>query len=385
MGVQIAQVVTADIALRYLLFNQIRALQEAGYEVTGVCADGPHVEPLRRMGCPVDVVPIERELSPLKDVRAFYALYRYFKSKRFDVVITHTPKAGLLGPLAAQIAGVPLVIHTVHGFLFHDRMPPMRYLAGIVAEALTALGADYLFFQSLEDLQTAQRLRFKSGGRVFYVGNGVDTSRFSPNGFRDTRDKLRTDLKISSKMFVVGTVGRLVREKGYGELFQAASILSRRYSDMLFLVIGPGEPGQRDAFTHRDLKRLGASSAIRFLGHRDDLPCLYGAMDVFVLASHREGIPRALMEASAMELPVIASDIRGCREVVIHGKTGLLFPLKDAQALATAIEEIYKNRQVGLGLGRAGRLLMVEKFDERLVCERIATKLAELLSKNSSQ
>lgn len=378
---RIAQVTTAAVAIQYLLLNQIRELEKAGYEVTAVCAPGPEVDRLRREGVEVHTVAMERELSPWRDLQTLFRLIRYFRSQRFDAIITHTPKAGLLGPLAARIAGAPLVIHTVHGFLFHDRMPLLRRGAGLVFEFFTALFANHLFFQSAEDVQIAERLRLKSSDRIFHVGNGIDLSRFTSTD--EARANLRKSLGIPDEAFVVGTVSRLVWEKGLREFFAAADQLSRQYPNMLFVVIGRTEPDQRDGLTQEEVDRLKEKPYLRFLGHRDDVHLLYQAMDLFVLASHREGIPRALMEASACSLPVIATDIRGCREVVVDGETGLLFTKKDIKGLVAAIQEIYRQPNEQRRMGSAGRKHIVANFDERLVVGRVLNNLTKLIATDS--
>ena len=380
-GLRVAQVVTTAMSLRYLLLNQIRAMQDAGYEVTAVSAQGPHVVAVRAMGCPVDVLPIERESSPLRDLKALYAMFRYFRRQSFDVVITHTPKAGLLGPLAAQLAGVPLVIHTVHGLLFHDRMPRWKQGVFFLAEWFTAAWSDYLFFQSREDVERARALGLKAEARVRWIGNGIDLARFDPRRREQLRAAKRVELGLSQDDWVVGTVGRLVYEKGYQELFEAAEHLFARGEKLKLVIIGPTEPDQKDSVSASQIAKLQSSQRVLFLGAREDVAELYPVMDVLVLASHREGIPRVLMEASAMEVPVIATNIRGCREVVQDGETGILTPLKNSRALAEAIETMRLEPARARAMGKAGRKRIEEQFDEGQVCQRLLGFLSELSSR----
>ena len=136
MGLRIAQVATSDVSVRLLLLDQIKALEAAGHQVAAVCAPGPWVESVRGAGVKVETVPMEREIAPLHDIRSTVALTRLFRERKFDVVHTHTPKAGLIGPLAARLAGVPHVVHTVHGLLFHDRMPRWRQTVFWVPEKI---------------------------------------------------------------------------------------------------------------------------------------------------------------------------------------------------------------------------------------------------------
>ena len=154
---KIAQVATADISISFLLKDQIQALQREGHEVVAVCAPGPQVEEIRKQGIPVRTVPMEREISLFKDLRSLLQLFRCFRCERFDVVHTHTPKAGLLGPIAARMAGVPIVVHTIHGLLYHDALPLWKSLLFWIPEKTTALFSDHLLSQSREDITVAIR------------------------------------------------------------------------------------------------------------------------------------------------------------------------------------------------------------------------------------
>ena len=369
---RIAHVAASDMSIRFLLWNQVVSLERAGFEMAVVCSEGRWAAEARSRGLRVCSVPMERELSPARDAATLKALVRLFRDERFDVVHTHTPKAGLLGPLAARLARVPHVVHTVHGLLFHDRMPLARRAPFVLAEALTARMVDHLLFQSREDMDVARRWRIAGASKIHYQGNGIEVKRFDPTQVPPERRRaLRAKWGVPDGGFVVGIVGRLVREKGYEEFLAAAEALSRRLPEVRFVVIGPAEPDQRDAI---DVERRASASLrprLRWLGMRLDVAELYPAMDVFVLPSHREGIPRALMEASAMGLPVVASDIRGCREVVAHGETGLLVPVRDAMALAGAVESLARRRTEARAMGAAGRARILAHFDEEQVVDRL--------------
>lgn len=368
---KIAKVSTADIAIQMLLMSQIKALQAMGHQVTAVCAPGPWVAQIRKQGVAVETVPMSRELSPLADVKSVIRLYQLFREQRFDVVHTHTPKAGLLGPLAARLARVPVVVHTVHGLMFHDQMPWWKRALFWLPEKWTASLSHVLFSQSREDLQVAVASKLCGSAKLKYIGNGIDLLSFSREQMPQERKKRRAELGVADSDFVVGTVGRLVYEKGFGELFQAAEKL-RSYSDRIkFVVIGPEEQDQNDAVPHQLIEQLEKRQLIRFLGWTNEVPRWYPAMDAFVLPSHREGIPRACMEASAMELPVIASNIRGCREVVDHGKTGLLVPVGSVDGLVGAILKLYNDRDLRERMGTLGRLRMKAQFDNKSVISRL--------------
>ncbi len=373
---KIAQVATADISISLLLIDHIQALRRAGHEVIAVCAPGHQVAEIRKQGIPVRTVPMEREISLFRDLRSLLQLFRCFRSERFDVVHTHTPKAGLLGPIAAKMAGVPIVVHTIHGLLYHDALPLWKWLFFWILEKTTALFSDHLLSQSREDVSAAIRTWLCRKRKISYLGNGIDVSHFSPQSSRP--DQKPEELDVAGKRVVVGSVGRLVYEKGFAELFQAAEALAGKYEELEFVIVGPQEVDQNDAIKPGQIKDLEKRGLLRFLGWQEDMPTMYRTMDLFVLPSHREGIPRACMEAAAMELPVIATDIRGCREVVLDGQTGTLVPVRNAAALAEAIEEMLQRPQDWASMGARARQHIVENFNNRIILQRLCDFYASL-------
>ena len=174
-----------------------------------------------------------REFAPLQDLRSVCSLTNCFRKHKFDVVHTHTPKAGLLGPIAAKLAGTPVVVHTIHGLLFHDRMPLSRRAAFWAVEKTTATFSDHLLSQSREDIDVAIRTKLCAASKIRYLGNGIDLCRFTPST-GSQREAMLSSIGLPSQTFVVGTVARLVRDKGLLELFRgcgkSCSSLSRSKS-----------------------------------------------------------------------------------------------------------------------------------------------------------
>lgn len=377
MQLKIAQVATADVSIRYLLLDQIRELEKLGHDVTAICAPGQRVGEMLRGGLKVKTVPMARELHPFQDLQSLIALYDLFRLEKFDVVHSHTPKAGILAPLAARLARVPIVVHTVHGLLFHDRMSWWRQGLYWMPEKWTARLSDSLLSQSREDMSTAVERLLCSPAKIRYIGNGIDTSYFSSEEDAAAGAPERTTLGIGADDFVVGCVGRLVYEKGFKELFEVVALF-RAIDQIKFLIIGPEEPDQNDAVPRAQLEMLRREGRIRCVGFQDDLRPWYRVMDVFVLPSWREGVPRACMEAAAMRRPIIATDIRGCREVIRHRKTGLLVPVGNPKALAGAILELWKNPSRRLAFGAEGQRHIRTEFDSRLVLARLANFYAYL-------
>jgi glycosyltransferase involved in cell wall biosynthesis len=378
---RVAHVTTVDLSLRYLLLNQLRRIQDEGYEVFGVSAPGPDVAAVEASGIPHFSVPMTRRFTPLADLRALWSLIRLMRRERFDVVHTHTPKAGLLGQLAARISGVPVVVNTLHGFYFHDDMKPAPRRFYIWMERIAARCSDTILSQNTEDMSTALKERIAGPELIKWLGNGIDLDRFDRRNLSDQAlDALRKEIGLEPDALVVGFVGRLVEEKGILELLEAAQKVLDVFPNARFLIVGPYDEEKPDALRPDVAERYGVSEQCRFLGMRHDLPELYALMDVFVLPSHREGFPRTAMEASAMGVPAVVTDIRGCREAVEHGINGLLFPVHDSEALARAIVDLLHDEVRRAEMGAAGRRLAEDRFDEQKVFDRVLREYETLLS-----
>ncbi len=364
----LVHVTTTDISLELLLGNQLEAFAEAGYDVVGVSAPGPYVAALERRG--VRHVPLRhatRSFSLREDARALAELTALFRRLRPVIVHTHNPKPGLYGRAAARLAGVPVIVNTVHGLyaLPGDPLAKRSLVYGLERAACRISHAELL--QNPEDLRTLTRVGVPVH-KLTLLGNGIDLTRFDPAAV--SRDDLGAARAVLGAQHpddvVVGLVGRLVREKGYLEVFEAARRL-RAHPDsarLRFAVVGGDEGEKSDALSGAD-RAAAAAAGVRFLGARDDMARLYAAMDVFALASHREGFPRSAMEAAAMGVPIVATDIRGCRQVVDDGVTGVLVPARDAAALADAIGGLVTSPERRRALGTAGRAKAVRDFDER--------------------
>jgi glycosyltransferase involved in cell wall biosynthesis len=361
---KIAKLAAAPSSIQILLLEQIKMLQREGHEVVAICAPGLIVDDIRCQGVPVKTIRISRELEPLTDVQTLRELVALFKEHHFDVVHTHTPKAGLLGPLAARLAGVPKIVHTIHGLLFHKDMSVLRQRFYWLPEKWTASLSTHLLSQSREDIDVAVETGLCSRRKIEYLGNGIDVEKFNPQLFDGS--VMRQRLGIPLDAFVVGCVGRLVFEKGFRELFAAAEQLTAdpQLRNLRFVVVGQEEPEQNDAVNHSMIETLQLRGIVQFLGSRNDMPDIYSTMDIFLLPSYREGIPRACMEAAAMELPVIATNIRGNREVVLDGVSGLLIPVRDVSAIVNRIRDLYSRQNLLPAMGMQGRQHVVSHFSQ---------------------
>jgi glycosyltransferase involved in cell wall biosynthesis len=378
----VVHVTTVDMSLELLLGPQLEGIRRAGYDVVGASAPGPYVEALARRGIAhVPLAHATRAMAPVEDARALAELVALFRRIRPSIVHTHTPKPGIYGRLAARIARVPVVVNTVHGLytLPGDPWPKRAVVYGL--ERLAAACSQAELLVSPEDLATLRRLRVPAD-RLTVLGNGIDLERFDPRTVSvDERAAARRELGATADDdVVVGLVGRLVREKGYPDVFDAAARLRPRFPRLRVAVAGPDEPDKADALTTAD-RQAAERAGVRFLGARDDVVRLYAGMDIHVLASHREGFPLSPMEASAMGVPVVATDIRGCRQAVDHGTTGLLVPARDPAALAAAIARLAADPAERRRLGAAGRRKALESFDHRRSIDVVLGTYERLLAR----
>lgn len=364
-GRRLVHVTTSDVSLALLLGPQLRAFVDAGMEVTGVSAPGPFVGQLAEWG--VRHQPLHhatRSVAPAKDLAALFELERLLRRLRPDIVHTHNPKPGLYGRLAARAARVPGIVNTVHGLYATPEDPPTRRAVVYGLERLASSCSQVELVQNPEDIPVLRRVGVPQE-KLILLGNGVDLARFRPRPGPKDAAQARAAMGLATDAVVVGTVGRLVWEKGFRELFDAAAALRTARPEVVFAVVGPDDPAKADALGRDDLEAARAAARIVFTGERDDVEDLYPGFDIFVLPSYREGFPRSAMEAAASGLPVIATDIRGCRQVVSHGETGLLVPVRDSGALAGAIADLAGDADRRSALGAAGRRKAESEFDER--------------------
>jgi glycosyltransferase involved in cell wall biosynthesis len=376
-SIRIAHVSTVDGTLRFILLGQLRRLRDEGFDVRTVSARGPYAAELESEGIGHISWPhATRAWDPAADARAFLELLAILRRGRFDIVHTHTPKPNIMGRVAARLVGVPCVVNSVHGFYALPDDPPAKRIPVLALERMAARFSDLELYDSQEDLAWARRIGLVKASKSFFLGNGVDLRRFDPSAVSaDRLAGLRRDLGIPENAMVVGAVGRLVAEKGYRELFAAASEVRRAVPHVRFVVLGSPDREKADAITSAEIER--ARKDVVFTGWVDDVRDLLALMDIFVLPSWREGQPVSAIEASAMGKALILTNIRGCREVARDGVEGLLIPPRNSERLAEAIVRLVRDRALRNRFGEAARRRAVTQFDE----EKIVGKLLELYGK----
>jgi glycosyltransferase involved in cell wall biosynthesis len=374
---KVCQLCAVDFTLKNFLLPLIDSMQTVGWQVTAVCSDGPFVADLRERGYAIESVAIARSMNPLAALRSMIALVRLFRRERFDALHVHTPVAALIGRIAGRIAGIPLIVYTAHGFYFHDQMPRWKRALFVALERFGGLFTDLLFSQSAEDAEEAVAEGIAPRERVLAIGNGVDVSCLDPAKV-GAGGAVRAAMGIPADAFVVGMIGRQVREKGVGEFLAAAVDLAPRFPKIWFLLIGERLASDHAGGVEAEFAAAKLQLGGRLIapGLRSDIPQMLAAMDLFCLPSWREGMPRTIIEAMMMGKPVVATDIRGAREEVVPEETGVLVRTRAPDKLAAAIERFIRDPAWGARLGQAGRQRALMLYDEKKVValqvERIA-------------
>jgi glycosyltransferase involved in cell wall biosynthesis len=299
-------------------------------------------------------------------------------------VHTHNPKPGIYGRLAARAARVPNVVNTVHGLYAQPGDPVSRRAVVYGLERIAARCSDAELVQNAEDIPVLRRLGVPSN-KLHLLGNGIDLERFDPDRTDShARAALRREWNIPDDAVVCGAVGRLVAEKGYRELFNAATVLRNAAPQLHFVIVGPVDADKADALGAADIAAAQELGNVHFAGERTDIERCYTAFDMYALASYREGFPRSAMEAAAMGLPIVATNIRGCRQVVDDGVTGHLVPARDAFALASAIHDLAETPHLLAKMGSAAREKARKEFDQQRCVDITLGVYEELLGRRAS-
>lgn len=363
-------VVTVDITARFIILGFLRFLKQQGQTPTVVASFGKFKPMLEQEGFRLKDIPMTRSITPLQDVVTLWRLFWYFKQERFDLVHTYTPKAGVLGRIAARLAGTPIVLHTSYGFYVGQQLEAGVMSAILFGEKVAARFCDRVYSQNQEDVVFAIKEGVVPAGKIQLQYYGINLDRFRPGRMSQEAVALKKQQLGLAGKTVIGMVGRFVQEKGYLDLFAAFAKIRQQHPEAVLLLVAPKDPEKDDALDRSVLDEYGINDAVVLLGHErevDDMENVYPLMDLFVLPSYREGFPFSIMEASASGLPVIATDIRGCREAVEQGVTGILVPAGNADALASAMHSFLADSVLRSMLGNAGRIKAEKDFNEQTV------------------
>ncbi|MEK7124168.1 MAG: glycosyltransferase [Patescibacteria group bacterium] len=384
--IKICCVVSVDMTLKFMLINQLQFLVKEGYKVHAISSPGKWIKDMEEKGIKVKTIEITRKMfTPISDLLAFLKMFFYFKKEKFDIVHTHTLKPEFYGQIAAKMAGVPIILNTIHGLDFGDYTSPFRKNIFIFLERMAAKCSNLIFSVSRHVIEVAVRENISKADKFFYLGRDIDTERFNPGKFSEEfiRNK-KMELGINPDKKIIGIVARLVAEKGYLDLFKAMQKVVLSFPDVLLLVVGQEEPQKKDGIRKNIVKEYNIENNVKFLDERTDVELLYPVMDIFVLPTHREGIGAAILEASAMEKAVIATKVGGCVEAVENGQTGLLIPLGDVEKLAESIKYLLSNPDISARMGKAGREKILREFKMEIVLNRLGKQYENLISRKLS-
>ncbi len=379
---RVIHVVTAAMTTR-LMRGQLRFLHEAGFDVTVVSSPGWELDRVaEEEGVNGIGVPMEREISPLRDLRSLWRLWRLMCRLRPAVVNVGTAKAGLLAGMAAWLAGVPCRVYTLHGIRLETTRGLKRSILA-AAERISCRCADHVICVSESVRSRAVELCLVERGRCRSLGrgsfNGVETERFAPTPERLVQAAhLRRQLGIPRDAPVIGFVGRLTRDKGVPELMEAFQRVRERLPGTRLLLMGRFEDG--DPVPQAVRESIETDPSVVHLGFVEDPSVHYQVMNVVALATYREGFPTVVLEAAAAQKPVVSTWATGARDAVVDGVTGLLVPVGDSEALAEALLSVLENPALAAKMGSAGRQRVEREYQPAQVCRELERLYHSLLA-----
>ncbi len=365
---KLIRITTVPISLEKLLEGQLAYMKEY-YDITAISSDKQR---LGQYGVKegVETYHIEqtRKITPLKDLNAVLKLYKFLKREKPLIIHSHTPKAGIVGMTAAYFARVPLRLHTIAGLPLMEAKGVKKLLL-LVIERLTYRFATNVYPNSkgLYDYILFKRLTSKKKVKVLGQGssNGIDTKYFSREHFSET-DILqkRNEYNIPANEFVYVFVGRIVKDKGIDELVSAFTELQKREINCTLLLVGPFEE-ELDPVSENTKIEIATNAKIITTGYQSDVRIFYAMSNALVFPSYREGFPNVVMQAGAMGLPSIVSDINGCNEIIVENKNGIIIPVKDRQVLFDAMKKLLEDKPLYTNLQNNARSLITERFDQK--------------------
>ena len=352
----------------------VERLDRARYEVSLMCSPEGHW--VRRAAHIPDlnlifIDELVRPISIFRDLIAFWRIYRHIRKQRYTIVHTHSSKPGFTGRLAAWLARVPVIVHTIHGFPFHDFMPAFARHFYIRIERLLSRLTTRLVTVSKLNLEKAVKLGLAEREKFVNIYSGIDFEKFSV--IADVYRK-RQELGVAEHEYVVGMVGRFSEQKAPWNFIAAMPHVLHRYRNTRFVMVGDGElMAEMKALA----EKLEVSRHVSFLGFRDDVAEILQTFDVYVLSSQWEGLGRSLTEAMFLGRAVVATDVEGVPELVQHGKTGILVPANNPEALAREIASLLADPEKRARLGHVAR----EKVDDTFDANRMVHELDRLYQK----
>ncbi|NNM22738.1 MAG: glycosyltransferase family 4 protein [Flavobacteriaceae bacterium] len=365
---KLIRVTTVPLSLEKLLEGQLRFMSDH-FDVTAISSEK---ERLERYGMTEGVrtyyVPMTRKITPFKDLWAVWSLFRFLRSERPEIVHTHTPKAGMVGMLAARLAGIPNRLHTVAGLPLMETKGFKRRIL-IWVEILTYRWATRVYPNSMGLYDFIVQSRLSSKTKLKFLGhgssNGIDTSFFSKSHFSSESLLVkRAELGIPESDLVFLFVGRMVKDKGIDELIDAFKELQLEQPHISLLLVGPLED-ELDPLSPHTGHIIETHPKIFMIGYQEDVRIYFAISDILSFPSYREGFPNVVMQAGAMGLPSVVTNINGCNEIISSGVNGLLIPPKDPIALKKALKQLILDAELRSKLSANARIMITERYERR--------------------
>jgi len=360
-------------------FLSMRGMDRNIYDVELACAPGGRlIDLVRAHHMKVRLFgSLVQPLHPLKDLLALFGLSSFLRKKPYHIVHTHNSKAGFIGRLAAKLAGIPIIVHTVHGFSFHDQEPLWRQILLLNLERLASHWCDKMIFISQPLINWALRERVVGEHKIVKVYSGIELDHFRP-ATKNRKNRIRKKWNLSEGEAVVGIVSKLWEGKGHVILIKAFSEILKKRKNARLVIVGEG-------YLHDKLLEVvmeqGLKDAVLFTGFQMDVSEIIAAFDVAVLPSFFEGMGRVLIEAMAMEKPVVATRVGGIPDIVKQGVNGFLVNAGNVRELAEAIEKLLADKSLARKMGKAGRIRIKEQFNSDSMVQSIERVYRDLLNR----
>jgi glycosyltransferase involved in cell wall biosynthesis len=383
MKKKIIRVTTVPMSLASLLKGQLNFMSDH-YEIIGVSsAEEGYLEEVGRREN-IRTVPVEmtRKITPLKDLIAVYKLYHIFKKEQPFIVHSHTPKAGTLSMLAALLAKVPNRLHTIAGLPLVEAKGIKRLTLNLV-EKITYTCATKIYPNSYGLVDIILQNKFTTKDKLKVLGNGssngIDTTHFNPEMYNaEFKSKLRADLNFTENDYVFVYIGRLVKDKGVNELITAFSNIDNTYKNVKLLLVGWYE-NELDPLLPETEAFIKSNNNIRATGWAADVRPYFAIANTLVFPSYREGFPNVVLQACAMNLPCIVTNINGCNEIISEPENGSIIPIKNTEAIHNAMEKMYTmSKDDHKKMGTASRNIVVSKFEQQFVWNAILKEYRNL-------
>ena len=384
---KVALILNDDFSMWHFRGGLIKSLVSRGISVYIIVPPGRYVTKLEEIGAKVIPVIMKRFFSPLRDVQLMLALYKIFRTEKFDLIHTMTIKPNIFGVLAAKIAGVKSVVCLVSGlgFVFSDKSTIAARIVRLIIVFLYRFAlsmSDKVWFQNKDDMGffVKNKMIKKEKGLVIRSG-GIDIKEFSKDSINyASLDKLRKELCLSKNTkCVLMVAARMIWSKGVREFIETANILRSKYSDWVFLMVCPMDLGSPDSVPTEYLNTHTSENLIIIDYFRPDIKNIIALADIMVLPSfYREGVPRTLLEGLSLSKSIITTNNVGCKEVVEDGKNGFLIPVKDSPALVEKLKILMDDDLKRNSFGEYSRRMAEKYFDEKIVISKILTELYEI-------